>query len=580
MASDILAELAVKIGTDLSGLEQGLKSADSKMKSFSQTVMSHSKQIGMGMTVAGGAITGMLGLATKSAMDAVESENLFTVALGNNAKAAQDWSEQLSNSLGLNEYELRKNVATFYQMTSSMGIAENESLNLSKGLTELAYDMASFYNLQPEEAFLKLQAGITGEAEPLKRLGILIDETTIKTHALTTGMIKEGEELTQTQKVLARYHVIMNQTANAQGDLARTLESPTNRLRVLSSQMDELKIKIGEALLPVLSKILDKIMPVVEGIAKWVQENPQLAGTITIAVAALGGLMTVLGPLFMILPGITAALPILGAAFAALTGPVGIAIAAIAALIAIGVAVWKNWDTISTKATEIWNGIAGFFKGVWDRITGIFKEHWDKILAILFPPIGIPVLMARNWEAVKTATSTAWNAIAGFFRDVWDRITGVFREHWDKILAILFPPVGIPVLIARNWEQIVGIVRGIFDRVAGAIRAPIEAVVNWFSGIVDWFRQMASTIGGFFNFGGGSSFRGSVPAYQHGGVVPGTGPQLAMVHGGETIIPAGAAAGLVINLNVAGSVVSERELTSMIREEFLKLKRRNTSTGF
>ena len=168
--------------------------------------------------------------------------------MGGMAESSRQWSEELSKALGLNAVEVRKSVGTFNVMFNSMDIGASQSQEMAQGLTELAQDMASFYNLDPTEAFQKLSAGITGEAEPLKRLGILIDENTISQYAMKAGISKTGKEMTQQQKVLARYGAIMEQTEKAQGDLARTMDSPTNQLRRMSAQVDAAKIALGTAL--------------------------------------------------------------------------------------------------------------------------------------------------------------------------------------------------------------------------------------------------------------------------------------------------------------------------------------------
>ena len=129
------------------------------------------------------------------AVDAVESENLFTVSMGNMADAAYKWSVETSKALGLNQYEVRKSIGTFNVMLGSMGLGADAAYDMAKGMTQLSYDMASFYNLKPEEAFQKLQAGISGETEPLKRLGILINETTDKAHAYKVGIAAVGSQL-------------------------------------------------------------------------------------------------------------------------------------------------------------------------------------------------------------------------------------------------------------------------------------------------------------------------------------------------------------------------------------------------
>ncbi|MAH48097.1 hypothetical protein CMI37_19900 [Candidatus Pacearchaeota archaeon] len=234
------------------------------------------KRIAKMGAIMGVALAGVGVASLKMAMDAVESENLFEVAMGGMADSAREWSEDLRDQLGLNSYELRKNVSVFNQMFTSMGLGADEAFEMSTGLTELANDMASFFNLKPEDAFAKLQAGITGEAEPLKRLGILIDEHTIKNVALKNGIISQGEAMTQQQKVQARYMAILEQTSNAQGDLARTMDSPTNRLRVMKARMTETAIEIGVVLLPAFERILDVVLPVLTTVAQalpgWVQK--------------------------------------------------------------------------------------------------------------------------------------------------------------------------------------------------------------------------------------------------------------------------------------------------------------------
>jgi hypothetical protein len=156
----------------------------------------------------------------------------------------------------LNSYEVRRFVSTFNVMFESMGLGSKDAANMSKGLTQLAYDMASFYNLKPAEAFQKITAGITGEIEPLKRLGILINETTVKAKAQTLGLVKEKEALTDLQKLYVRYKLIMEQTAKAQGDLERTGGSLTNQLRRAKSQLTELAIEIGKHLIPETTKAI------------------------------------------------------------------------------------------------------------------------------------------------------------------------------------------------------------------------------------------------------------------------------------------------------------------------------------
>lgn len=192
-------------------------------------------------------------------MDAVESDSLFETSLGKWADSVREWSEETSNALGLNAVAMRKNTGVIYNMTSSMGVAENNALKMSKGISLLSEDMASFYNLDSSEAFNKLRAGLTGETEPLKALGILVDENTVKQVAYSEGIAENGAELTQQQKVLARYVAILKQTGNAQGDLARTIDSPANQLRLLKNQVSQLGLAFSNFLMPIISAVLPYI---------------------------------------------------------------------------------------------------------------------------------------------------------------------------------------------------------------------------------------------------------------------------------------------------------------------------------
>jgi len=202
------------------------------------------------------AVAGLLAIgvaATKMAMDAQESENLFEESMGNMAAAARKWSVEMADALYLNEYEVRKVVATFNVMFDSMGLGERAAYDMAKGLTQLSYDMASFYNLKPAEAFQKLQAGITGEAEPLKRLGILINETTVKQYAMNESIWDGVGKMTEMEKVQARYGLILQQTKKAQGDMERTLDSSTNVFRSLWSLIKETGIGIGNIFIPAVT---------------------------------------------------------------------------------------------------------------------------------------------------------------------------------------------------------------------------------------------------------------------------------------------------------------------------------------
>lgn len=254
-------ELQVLITANTDELRKEINNANKNISSLQKGASKGtSKMLGSFKMLATGIVALGIGKVIKdsiqSGMDAIESDSLFETSLGESADAVRSWSDEVSNVLGLNAVAMRKNTGVIYNMTSSMGVAEDSALKMSKGITLLSEDMASFYNLDSAEAFNKLRAGLTGETEPLKALGILVDENTVKQVAYSEGIAENGAELTQQQKVLARYMAILKQTGNAQGDLARTIDSPSNQLRILKQQITNLGIAFSQFLIPVVSAVL------------------------------------------------------------------------------------------------------------------------------------------------------------------------------------------------------------------------------------------------------------------------------------------------------------------------------------
>lgn len=263
-----LEELQIVFKAEMAGVKEDLGRLKAQLKQVetsANTAKNAFASIGKALKAFVGvyAVRGMVNIgksALQMANDAVESENLFTESMRGMSNAARQWSEELSRTTGLNAYTLRKNVGTFNVMFRSMGVSEEKAYEMSTTLTQLAEDMASFYNIPSEEAFNKLRSGITGEVVPLKQLGILVDDNTVKQYALAAGVQKTGEQMSQTEKLMARYTAIMAQTSTAQGDLERTINTPANQLRVLQQQLDMAKIKLGQAFLPIYTAAMPALL--------------------------------------------------------------------------------------------------------------------------------------------------------------------------------------------------------------------------------------------------------------------------------------------------------------------------------
>lgn len=494
-------------------LSQSMNSAGEKMKSVGDKMSSVGSKLSTAVTLP---LVGIGTAATKMAMDAVESENLFEVAMGSMAGDARKWSEETSKALGLNAFNVRKNVATYNAMLTSMGLTSQESLKMSEGLTQLSYDMASFYNLKPEEAFEKLKSGISGEAEPLKALGILVNDNTIKTYAYSHGIAKQGEQLTEAQKVQARYGAIMEATKNAQGDLARTMDSPTNKLRVMKEQTQQLGIQFGQLLIPILEKLMNTIKPLLDkfqGLSKEQQETIIKIGLVVAAIGPVimiigkvisiaGTLSTVIGTVSGAMAAAGGASGALGAAFAAITGPVGIAVAAITGLIAIFVALYKNNEDFRNSVNTVWNGVKALISGVIESLKAMFqafitlanqiwKKYGDDFVKIITTAFNLVATIVNTtlkaiqdvikivtsaikgdwkgvWEGIKNLTSDLWNGIKNVIKSAIDLVKGTIKTEFEFIKGII---LGI-------WNGIKGITSAVWNEIKSAIENPINAAKN------------------------------------------------------------------------------------------------------
>ena len=186
----------------------------------------------------------------------IEDLNLFTASMGEYAQEAQNYAEAVSEALGIDPGEFMRNQGVFNTIISGFGVASDKAYLMSKNLTQLGYDIASFFNISFEDAMQKLQSGISGELEPLRRLGYDLSVARLQEEALALGIEKKVSAMTQAEKSQLRYYAIMTQVTTAQGDMARTLNAPANQLRVLQAQVTQCARALGNIFIPALNAVL------------------------------------------------------------------------------------------------------------------------------------------------------------------------------------------------------------------------------------------------------------------------------------------------------------------------------------
>lgn len=214
-------------------------------------------------------IIGTMKQAVEYASDLAEVQNVVDVTFGSAAQQINEWSQAALDVYGINEVTAKQYTGTMGAMLKSSGLAGGSILEMSTNLTGLAADMASFYNLDTDTAFEKIRSGISGETEPLKQLGINMSVANLEAYAMSQGISEAYSEMSQAEQTTLRYNYLLQVTADAQGDFARTSSSYANQIRLLSENWTEFTGKIASYIIPQLEKLIYKLNNAVT----WMSKN-------------------------------------------------------------------------------------------------------------------------------------------------------------------------------------------------------------------------------------------------------------------------------------------------------------------
>lgn len=198
-------------------------------------------------------VTGSISESIGLASDLVETQNVVDVTFEDSASTINKWAQEALNAYGITETKAKQYSSTLGAMLKSMGIADDQVLQMSMDMAGLAADMASFYNLDHDTAFEKIRSGISGETEPLKALGINMSVANLNAFALEKGMNKAFDKMSQAEQATLRYQYLLEATKDAQGDFARTGDSFSNEMRKLQTNLDRIKTEFGKGLLGVVT---------------------------------------------------------------------------------------------------------------------------------------------------------------------------------------------------------------------------------------------------------------------------------------------------------------------------------------
>lgn len=224
------------------------------------------------------AIAEYLGNAVAKFNDFYEATDLFHNAMGNLSGEADTLISKMQGLLGVDPTKAMTYMATIQSLGTSFGLTSDKAYILSKNLTQLAYDEGSYWNKNVAETFTAMSSAISGEIEPIRRLGVDLSQARLQQELLALGFNKQVSSLSQADKAVLRYIAIMKQTANVQGNLAQTIQSPANRIKILKAQLDMLAKSVGSLLYPAMKSILPPLIAAVQLIREFVQWVAKLMG--------------------------------------------------------------------------------------------------------------------------------------------------------------------------------------------------------------------------------------------------------------------------------------------------------------
>lgn len=480
---------------------RGLKDAERDLKGVSQAATRTARDIGSSMAKLGVGLTAGVSAplaffgksAFQAAMDAQEMESAFDVVFGSMSDDVRKWAETTGDAMGRSTQEIQRGALAFQELFGK-ALDPQKAADMSKEFAVLTQDLASFKNLSNEVAQQKLFSGLSGEAEPLRAVGVFINDAAVQAKALELGLESVNGAFTDQQKIIARAALIQEQLSDAQGDVMRTSDSTANQIRRAQAAFEELQITIGTKLLPVITPLIDKIAGAFEWFSQLpspVQETALVVGAVA---AAMGPLLIVIGSIVSAAPAIAGAFGIIKAAMLGLlANPVLLGAAAVVGGIYLA---WQNWDKIT-----------GFVGNVADSVTAFWNEHIDPVFGWLIDGLKIVAGAWFDWhvKVVGYARDTG-EGVGEWLGDrigpVWDNLKAKLYEAGENFIRLhmtVFRAVAdilrtvtdrageiVGTMVQMGIDVVRGLVRGIIQNGRAVYDALMRIVMDGVEGIKDF----------------------------------------------------------------------------------------------
>lgn len=532
-----LATLIVKLAADVGGFSAEMEKAALKSQRAAERVGRDWKRtgdqlasVGRGMTMAFTLpIVAGAAAAVKAASDESESWNKVTVVFGDNAAAVQAWAATSATSMGISRSAAYEAVGTFGNLFTTMGIAPDVSADMSMGLVQVASDLASFNNIDPTVALEKLRSGLVGEVEPLRALGINLTAAAVSAKAMEMGLADANGVLTPAALAQARYALILEQSANAAGDFARTSDGLANQMRIVKAETQNMAASIGQMLLPYALELLTWIRDAVA----WLQAlDPAIQKNILVVL----GLVAVLGPLLIVIGSVVSAIGTLIPIVTAVATFIGISVSsliliilAVVAVVALLYVAWtNNWGGIQEKTAALWawlqpilmqlwtwlsttlTAALTWLAGVWENVLlPAITAVWSFVSTVLWPLfVKLVQFMGAVFGVAIRALAAVWqNVLQPVLQIVWGFISGSLFPLFQTLAQFLGAVFGVAIrLLAAVWRDVLQpALKGVWDWlgkvykiVKGDVQPILEKLGLFLEGNIskqlDKFRDVLDTV--------------------------------------------------------------------------------------
>lgn len=497
-----------------------------------------------GVREAAGLVGGFFRGTIGAASDVEESVNKVNVVFGDSAGKVQAFASTAAQAMGQSRAEVLAAAGTFGNLFGSMGLVQDVSADMSTSVVGLASDLASFNNVPVPQALEAIRSGLVGESEPLRQFGVLLNEATVGAKGVELGLAATAKELTEADKVQARYALILEQTTVAQGDFARTSTGMANAQRIIQASFAEIGAEIGGQLLPVVAPLISQFAQALPAAVQLARDAFSSVGpTIASTATTLGDVWEAAQPVIQTIAGqLTPVLTFVGehlgdfvipalAAFAVAAGaaavstvlamaPVVVPIVAIGAAVALLREAWEN----------DWLGIRSALEGAWALMQPLFATIFETLGT--FAGEVIPEAQLA-WQNMTAAVQAAWQGLVDFLRPaiegfaefwqrhheniervaaaVWDAIVIAVRIAWDALRTLIL--TGLDVL-QGDWEGAWGRIKTFLELawidIGFAVREGVKAILDLVGGLARDAFTAAQAVGTQLVEGIKAGFQGAV----------------------------------------------------------------------